>query len=217
MRWYSVTDPTAPDPVRLPSVTTILDVTMPQSRRDTLVRSEMANPTAYALKREAAIARGIACDRWFKQCLTTDRLLGAPASITPQCKRLIPLVRSILREARPVWADQQVHSIPMGYAGTLDVVATLPLLGNTLLELKTTAYTIWPEAVAEAQLQAIAYALAWDGMHPESPIDAIATVHVSPYMIHTETTNTPAKLAKLTAAWHLRRKHFASRFSQMEL
>lgn len=217
MRWYTVSDPPDTEPVRLPSVTTILDVTMPQQRRDTLVRAEMAAPVNYQLKREAAIARGNAVDTWFKHCLLEGRVYGLPHPVELQCRRLLPLVRGIVNTGGPVWADQVVHHTDLGYAGTLDVVATLPGGLRACIELKTSAYTIWPEAVAEAQLQDAAYYLAWMHMHPDRPIDAIATFHVTPYMFHQHITSEPVALARAVQTWLMRLKQFASRYSQMEL
>lgn len=215
MRWYPITEGEVT--VRLPSTTTVLDVTMAQSRRDTLVRAEMANPLSYTLRREAALARGTAVDHWFKTSLDAGRVLPRPHAVDAQCRRLLPLLRGILRMKAPFWTDEVVHSTALGYAGTLDVVATLPGGLRAVIELKTSAYTIWPEAIAEAQLQATAYFLAWGRMYPDRPVDAIATYHVTPYMLHTQVTHKPEAIQKLTAAWLRRLKHFASRFNQMEL
>ncbi|MBE9157888.1 hypothetical protein IQ265_13790 [Nodosilinea sp. LEGE 06152] len=217
VRWYTVK--TAPDtePVKLPSVTSILDVTMPQNRRDTLVRAELAAPVDYQLRREAAIARGTAVDTWFKRCVVDGRAYGAPHPVERQCRRLLPLVRSIIRTGGPVWVDQVVHHADLGYAGTLDVVATLPIVGLACIELKTSAYTIWPEAVAEAQLQAIAYYLAWNRMHPDETLKAIATFHATPYMLHQQVIHDPTALGRANQLWLLRQRQFASRFNQMEM
>ena len=217
MRWYSIADPPGTDPVRLPSVTTILDVTMPQQRRDTLIRAEMANPTSFQMKREAAMARGIAVDQWLKHCLTTGRLFGVPPAVAKQCSKLLPLVRGILAQDAPVWADHVVHDASSGYAGTLDIVATLATGEAFVIEVKTSAYTIWPEAVAEAQLQAIAYRAAWLKMYPARPIAGIATWHVTPYLFHEVRTVAPAALNRLEAAWWLRLRQFASRYTAMGL
>lgn len=217
MRWYTVIDPPGTEPVKLPSVTSILDVTMAQPRRDTLVRAEMANPKAFTLNREAAIAKGVAVDDWVKDCLTAGRSLPYPHPVERHCKRLAPLVRGIIRKAGPVWTNEVVYSVALGCAGTLDVVATLPTGLRTLIELKTSAYTIWPEAVAEAQLQAIAYFILWGKRYPNRPLDAIATYHVTPYMLHEQVISTPQALTKLIAAWTHRQKLFASRFNQLEV
>lgn len=217
MRWYTVSDPPGTEPIRLPSVTTILDVTMPQARRDTLVRAEMASPVSYTLRREQALARGNAVDGWLKGTLKAGHPLPRPFVVDRQCQRLLPLVRGILQNRSPIWTDEQVHSVTLGYAGTLDLVATLPRGLRAVIEIKSAAYTIWPEAIAEAQLQAIAYFLAWARMYPDRPLDAIATYHVTPYTIHAQITHKPEILTRLTSSWLLRLKHFASRFNQMEL
>ncbi|MBE9113857.1 hypothetical protein IQ273_31285 [Nodosilinea sp. LEGE 07298] len=216
MRWYRITDPPDTDPVRLPGVTSILDVTMPQSRRDALVRAELTNPLNYALNREAAIAKGTAIDTWFKKCLLNGRLYGAPHPVERQCQRLRPLVRNLIQVGDQVWADERVHHIDLGYAGTLDVVATLPTGQRAVIELKSSAYTIWPEAVAEATLQAAAYAQAWNKLHPDNSTAAIVTYHVTPYLAHGHMTTGPA-LTKAIAAWNKRLQQFASRYSAMEL
>jgi hypothetical protein len=198
-------------------VTSILDVTMPQSRRDTLVRAEMAAPASYHIKREAAIARGLAVDVWFKRCLLEGRVFGAPHLVVKQCQRLTPLVRAMVKMGGEVWTDEVVHHIDLGYAGTLDVVATLPNGRRACIELKTSAYTIWPEAVAEAQLQAAAYYLAWSKIYPDRPIDAIATLHATPYMFHQQITPDHVALDRVVQTWRLRVRAFASRFNQLEM
>lgn len=217
VRWYTVTDPPDTDPVRLPSVTSILDVTMPQTRRDTMVRAEMAAPINYQLKREAAIAKGLAVDTWFKNCLVHGRVFGVPHPVERQCRKLLPLVRGIVKAGGPVWIDEKVHHIELGYAGTLDVVATLPSGRLALIELKTSAYTIWPEAVAEAQLQAAAYYLAWARQYPDRVPSAIATFHATPYMLHQQITPDSVALGRVVQAWLLRLRQFASRFNQLEM
>lgn len=217
MRWYTITDLPDTEPLRLPSVTSILDVTMAQFRRDTLVRAEMSNPRAYVLNREAAIARGVAVDRWFKDSLVNGQLLPVPYSVTKLCSRLAPIARGIIATGFPVFTDELVYSIAGGYAGTLDVVATLPQGFRALIEIKTSAYTIWPEAVAEAQLQGAAYFEAWGALYPDRPLDAIATFHVTPYLMHSHVLVTPPAIAAVLKGWHYRLHRFASCFSAMEL
>lgn len=217
MRWYTITEAPDTEALRLPSVTSILDVTMSQSRRDTLVRAEMANPRAYVLNREAAIARGVAVDRWFKDSLVKRQLLPVPHPVSKLCARLAPIARGIIAQEKSVFADEMVYSIAGGYAGTLDLVATLPQGYQALIEIKSSAYTIWPEAVAEAQLQGAAYFEAWGGLYPDRPLDAIATFHVTPYMLHSHVLATPAAIAAVLKGWHHRLHLFASRFSAMEL
>ena len=217
VRWYTVLDPFDTEPVRLPSVTSILDLTMAQSRRDTLVRAEMANPVDYTLRREQALASGIAVDSWAKRSLLLGKLQPVPHPVARQCRRLIPLVRGILKMGEEFWCDEKVYDIEAGYAGTLDIVATLPAGFRACIELKSSAYTIWPEAVAEAQLQTVAYGLAWNQLHPDTPINAIASFHVTPYMLHPQVTVNPTAIRKLEGAWKARHRLFASRFNQMEL
>lgn len=213
MRWYSIKD--GDTVVRLPSVTTVLDVTMPQQRRDTLVRAEMASPTAYSRRRADALSRGLLVDGWVKRCMELGRAIRPPHPVERQCRRLLPLVRSILTAGGDRFVDQQVHSI-LGYAGTLDLLATLPTGQRAVVELKTSAYTIWPEAIAEAQLQAAAYAMAWNEQHPEAPAQAIATYHATPYMVHGQLTFGPA-LNLVSHQWLQRLRQFSARYSQLDL
>ena len=79
--------------------------------------------------------------------------------------------------------NQGLHKILiiLGYAGTLDLVAGHPLTpGLVLNELKSTGYKIWPQAIADAELQAAAYALAWPHQFPDLPIAALAP-HPPPF------------------------------------
>jgi hypothetical protein len=190
---------------------------MPLARREVLVRAEMSAPRGYHLNRETALTRGMAIDEWFKKCLSDRQPYGPPHPVERHCRRLVPLVRAILKSDSQIWTDEIVYSAAMGVAGTLDVVATLPSNLRAVIELKSSAYTIWPEAVAEALLQAAAYFALWNHLHPEFPLDAIATYHVTPYRVHEQVISTAPALAQAIAGWSARKKQFAARYSQMEL
>jgi len=115
----------------------------------------------------------------------------------------------------PVWADVLVYNLELGYAGTFDFLVRLPESDDRLClcDLKTCAYKAWPVAIQAAQLQAAAYALAWNCQHKVLEADLIASIHVSPYGLQIITTEGQG-LIDLQQQFRQRLHTFGSRLSE---
>jgi hypothetical protein len=79
MRWYSFWDDSGQFH-HLPSVTTILDVTMAPARRSRLTQAIASRPLASTRQRQAASQRGDRLDQWFKACCQQGKPLPNPAA-----------------------------------------------------------------------------------------------------------------------------------------
>lgn len=211
MRWYTI-ETADSKKVRLPSVTTILDVTMTAQRRSNLVRAQVKKPVAYHQKMTTARKRGNAIDHYIKAKLA-DKTLALPADYAKYRHRIDPWVRSLKESGSLFWTDQIVHDTDHGYAGTLDIVCSMPGLGIAVVDIKTTAYKVHPEAMESAMLQTAAYRAAWNLGKCTLRADAIAAVFISPYglSVHAKSGN---DVENYTEQFYRRCKQFASAYSQ---
>lgn len=187
MRYYKVE--TENGTVRLPSVTTILDVTMPLQDRFQLEQAKIKNPARSLQIMTEARQRGDYIHRY-----VSARLQNQPMGhglYGQYLRHIDPLVKAIADCNPRLWLDTPVHDLDYGYAGTFDLLAHLPEPADRLClcDLKSTAFKAWPAAIHAAQLQAAAYAAAWNQQHHILRAEAIATIHVSPYSLHIETSD----------------------------
>jgi hypothetical protein len=209
-RWYSVTDHTD-QPVNLPSVTTILSVTMPPQARAKLTTAQAKNPLKYQQKTQAAQQRGSAIDAYIKARLTKQ-----PARLSPQYtkfkQQIDPWLTSLINSASPIWTDQLVYDLDHGYAGTLDLIYDMPGFGMTVVDIKTTAYKIHDEALESALLQTAAYCAAWNLNKCALKATAIAVVFITPYGLTAEVRN-GEHLEKYIQQFYQRCRKFASAYT----
>ena len=213
MRWYSFWDDSGQFH-HLPSVTTILDVTMAPARRSRLTQALATRPLTSTRQRQAASQRGDRLDQWFKACCQQGKPLPIPAAIAQPGRQLKPYLSQLLSLPHPRYINQPVFNPDQGYAGTLDLVAGHPLTpGLVLYELKSTGYKIWPDAIADAELQAAAYALAWPYQYPHLPITALATLHVTPYSLKENLILDPDEIAQLQHQFLKRLRGFGAAYS----
>lgn len=214
-RWYPVPDPENPSlTVRLPSVTTILDVTMSEQKRSRLAMSQADNPLTAAIRREQGTTRGTLLDGWFKNSCLRGAVLPAPSGLEKIARQLRPYLLGLVRNP-PHYPDETLWSVRLGYAGRSDLVAPHVRAGGLVLyELKTSGYGPWPEAIAEAQLQAAAYFLLWPSIHPDLPLQGICTIHVTPYLFQERLILKGDRLTQLLSLWAVRLRMFGSAFSQ---
>ncbi|MEM9904112.1 MAG: hypothetical protein AAF921_03700 [Cyanobacteria bacterium P01_D01_bin.44] len=153
-------------------------------RRGRLMMNQVKNPTVYP-KKIAARKRGNSIDAYVK-----TRLKRKSALLSPIYKRykscIDPWINQVIN--RPAFAvcDQVVFNHEQGYAGTLDVVCDLPDWGMTVVNIKTCAFKIFPEAIESALLQTAAYRAAWNSCHCALRTNAIAAVFISPYGLTVE-------------------------------
>jgi hypothetical protein len=130
--------------------------------------------------------------QWFKACCHQGKLLPLPAPIAQMGRQLKPYLAQLLALPQPLYTNQPVFNPDHGYAGTLDLVAGHPLTpGLVPYELKSTSYKIWPQAIADAELQAAAYALAWPHQFPDLPIATLAP-HPTPLPLQTHYCRGPS-------------------------
>jgi hypothetical protein len=183
MRYYSID--TENGPVQLPSVTTILDVTMPLEDKWRLEAGKLKNVPRTLKKRDQGRDRGQYCHTYMCR-----KLAGLPMGhgcYGSWLRRLDPWLRAIAAHNPSPLTERLVFSLQHGFAGTFDALVQLPNLdGYTLLDLKTCAYKAWPLAIREAQLQCAAYALALSEQQWIFRASRIATLHLSPYALQVE-------------------------------
>ncbi|MFM7325359.1 MAG: hypothetical protein ACKO4L_10610, partial [Nodosilinea sp.] len=140
MRWYTFWDDQGQFH-RLPSVTTILNLTQPPQARAQLTQALANHPLASTRKRQTSRQRGDRLDQWFKACCHQGKLLPLPPEIAPMGRQLKPYLTQLLALPQPLYTNQPVFNPDHGYAGTLDLVAGHPLTpGLVLYELKSTGY-----------------------------------------------------------------------------
>lgn len=176
MRFYNV------EGRRLPSVTTILQATMPLEKQAVLHKSIAKNPQKAIAKRDEARIRGEFIHKWVAAVVDGKQ---RPVDHRHQTylKHLEPWLTEHV-EPGFFWPETEVYDLDCGYAGTLDLVAREPNRSPfTVFDFKTTAYQAYPPAVDQALLQCAAYAAAWNKRQHALKADAIAAVFISPYKI----------------------------------
>ena len=209
MRYYTI--PTATGDRRLPSVTTILNATMPTAKRTNLVKAEAKNPLKYYLKVEASRSRGNAVDSYAK-CRFLDIPPIRNLDYARQYRHFDKWLAAEFSGGE-CWPDHLVFDLDKGYAGTLDIVAPLRD-GLTLIDIKTMAHKAFPEAIDAAMLQCAAYYGAWSRRSTTPKIDAIAALFVSPYGLEVHSARGEA-IALLLDLFYRRCKQFPAAVSAM--
>ena len=209
-RWYTVTGHDS-QPIQLPSVTTILNVTMPSQTRAKLTQAQAKNPLKYHQKIQAAQQRGNSLDAYVKA-----RLLKQPASLSPQYtkhkQQVDPWIHSLLNSSSFIRADEFVYDLDHSYAGTLDVVCDVSGFGYTVTDIKTTAYKIHKEALDAALLQTAAYYAAWNQGKCALKATAIAALFITPYGITAEVRN-GEQLEQYIQTFYQRCRQFAAAYT----
>ncbi|MEO0487965.1 MAG: PD-(D/E)XK nuclease family protein [Cyanobacteria bacterium J06659_2] len=176
MRFYEI------EGRRLPSVTTILQATMPLENQGVLHKSIAKNPQKAIAKRDEARQRGEFIHKWAVAVVGRKQ---RPVDQRHQAylKHLEPWLTTNIQPGF-FTAETEVHDLERGYAGTFDLIASEPRRDRlTVFDFKTTAYKAYPPAIDSALLQTAAYAAAWNKRHHALAADAIAAVFISPYKI----------------------------------
>lgn len=196
MRYYST-------PLgRLPSVTSILSVTMPVDRRAKL--DEWVQSSGALKKQDEGRSRGNALDAWAKAYLLS-KPLPLDHRYARHARWLGVYLDYVKRSAAAIACDVVVYS-DLGYAGTVDVLWRNQAGFWIVEDIKTCTRRIHPQSVGEAQLQAIAYATALREMGYS--VAAIAPVYVTPTECKTFLTNDPLALDALFLKWMARLTQF---------
>ncbi len=115
---------TLPDGSRVPSVTTILDRTKPQEKRDALEnwRKRVGTDKAQQITTEAA-SRGTRMHKWLEDYVRNDREMGQPGT-NPNSQQSYAMAQEIvehgLKHVDEVWGIEVPLYVPGLYAGTTD-------------------------------------------------------------------------------------------------
>lgn len=176
MRWYTVNE--GGQDFTLPSVTTILDATMPLAKRAALARAEARDPRKYHARVNEARQVGNAIDGYIK-----SKVLSKPApmplanNLPAYYRRADEFLRMI--QGGPRYADELVWDCDRRYAGTLDLLVQMPW-GLTVVDIKTTRYKVHEGALEAALLQSAAYFAAFRKVSRLQPT-SVAVVFLMPY------------------------------------
>jgi len=187
---------------RFPSVTTILDATMPPEDRLTLDRWYANNSSALlvnALSRE----RGDRVHAWISAYVT-----GQPIEIAydyaPYLEQLRPFLDQLIASAGVLLTDHRVWDVDRRYAGTLDLCVMADRI--TLVDVKTKRHRILPQSLDAALLQCVAYAEALADQNIW--VDELLILVVTPKRLESVRVAAPLELEQLSRRWAARLSAF---------
>jgi hypothetical protein len=159
---------TLPDGSRVPSVTTILDRTKPQEKRDALAnwRKSVGEAKAQEITTEAA-GRGTRMHKFLEDYVKNDRQMPEPGS-NPYSRQAHNMAQQIvehgLKNADEIWGIEVPLYVPGLYAGTTDACGVYH--GQpTILDYKQTNKPKKKEWIEDYFLQLCAYAAAHNEVH----------------------------------------------------
>jgi genome maintenance exonuclease 1 len=159
---------TLPDGSRVPSVTTILDKTKPQEKREALAnwRKSVGEKQAQEITTEAA-GRGTRMHKFLEDYVRNDRQMPDPGT-NPFSKQAHNMAQQIvehgLKNADEIWGIEVPLYVPGLYAGTTDACGVYH--GQpTILDYKQTNKPKKKEWIEDYFLQLCAYAAAHNEVH----------------------------------------------------
>ena len=157
-----------PDGTRVPSVTTILDKTKPQEKRDALEnwRKRVGIDKAQQITTEAA-SRGTRMHKWLEDYVRNDREMGEPGT-NPNSQQSHKMAQQIvehgLKHVDEVWGIEVPLYVPGLYAGTTDACGVYK--GSpAIIDYKQTNKPKKTEWIEDYFLQLCAYAAAHNEVH----------------------------------------------------
>ena len=157
-----------PDGTRVPSVTTILDKTKPQEKRDALEnwRKRVGIDKAQQITTEAA-SRGTRMHKWLEDYVRNDREMGEPGT-NPNSQQSHKMAQQIvehgLKHVDEVWGIEVPLYVPGLYAGTTDACGVYK--GSpAIIDYKQTNKPKKTEWIEDYFLQLCAYAAAHNEIH----------------------------------------------------
>jgi len=159
---------TLPDGSRVPSVTTILDRTKPQEKREALAnwRKSVGEKRAQEITTEAA-GRGTRMHKFLEDYVKNDRVMPEPGS-NPFSKQAHIMAQQIVEHglinAQEIWGIEVPLYVPGLYAGTTDACG-LYHGQPTILDYKQTNKPKKKEWIEDYFLQLCAYAAAHNEVH----------------------------------------------------
>jgi hypothetical protein len=192
----------------LPSVTTILDQTMPPEQRARIDRFFMRTG---ALKENVeAIRRGETVDAWAKAFLMRSRIPPVDFQFNGFIRQLQPYLERWRDEAEEIQVNVQL--IGSLYGGTADLLLKLGD-GWTVVDIKTKRFILL-DAVLEAKLQCLGYAeiLTEQG----TSIEAIAPLVVTRNESKLFHVSDPGEMKNLRQLWDIRVSQFYRKVYETE-
>ena len=157
-----------PDGTRVPSVTTILDKTKPQEKRDALEnwRKRVGTDKAQQITTEAA-SRGTRMHKWLEDYVRNDREMGEPGT-NPNSQQSHKMAQQIvehgLKHVDEVWGIEVPLYVPGLYAGTTDACGVYK--GSpAIIDYKQTNKPKKTEWIEDYFLQLCSYAAAHNEVH----------------------------------------------------
>lgn len=185
----------------LPSVTTILEDTMPDEQRFQLGQYYAKGASSY-IKNIESQRRGIAVDAWAKAYLL-DRSYEIDYQFMPWCQQLRPLLDALRFNSDALLIDEFVYTHE--YAGMLDVAACVA--GRwTVLDIKTKSHIYLP-AIESHKLQVAAYAHALRFSRGYS-VTGIGILVATKTKCESIRVDSAAELQAISQAWQARLSQF---------
>jgi hypothetical protein len=181
----------------LPSVTTILEATMPDDERVMLDQFYANNPKSHLINVESQ-RRGNQVDEWAKAYLSYQALPEIDYQFSSFTQQLQPVLDELLQGADTVLTDHFIYTDT--YAGTLDAVL---IKDNTalVLDIKTRRF-MFPKAIEKAMIQTTAYkeGLEFQGYY----VRAVAVLTVTKKRASYVQVDDLAELGQLSQKWRSR-------------
>jgi hypothetical protein len=174
---------TLPDGSKVPSVTTILDRTKPQEKREALAnwRKSVGEQRAQEITSEAA-GRGTRMHKFLEDYVKNDRQLSEPGS-NPYSKQAHIMAQQIvehgLKHVDEVWGIEVPLYVPGLYAGTTDACG-LYQGQPSILDYKQTNKPKKKEWIEDYFLQLCAYAAAHNEVHGTDIKQGVILMAVAP-------------------------------------
>lgn len=171
-----------PDGTKVPSVTTILDKTKPQEKREALAawKRRVGEVKAQEITTEAA-GRGTRMHKFLEDYVKTG-VINEPGS-NPYSKQSHAMAKHViehgLKNVNEVWGVEVPLYFPGLYAGTTDGCG-LHLKEESILDYKQTNKPKKEEWIEDYYLQLTAYALAHNEVHGTNIRKGVVLMCVSP-------------------------------------
>ena len=183
-----------PDGSRVPSVTTILDRTKPQEKRDALEnwRKRVGTDKAQQITTEAA-SRGTRMHKWLEDYVRNDREMGTPGT-NPNSQQSYAMAQEIvehgLKHVDEVWGIEVPLYVPGLYAGTTDACGVYK--GSpAIIDYKQTNKPKKTEWIEDYFLQLCAYAAAHNEVHGTDIKQGVILMAVAPKLLEDHTFARP--------------------------
>jgi hypothetical protein len=185
---------TLPDGSRVPSVTTILDRTKPQEKRDALEnwRKRVGTDKAQQITTEAA-SRGTRMHKWLEDYVRNDREMGQPGT-NPNSQQSHAMAQEIvehgLKHVDEVWGIEVPLYVPGLYAGTTDACGVYKG-APAIIDYKQTNKPKKTEWIEDYFLQLCAYAAAHNEVHGTDIKQGVILMAVAPKLLEDNTFARP--------------------------